>query len=154
MPVEQAGTLSLVYKTVCGLPIKLDVYHPSNPEKVNIYKGVHLVGALVYFHGGGLTSGNRGSWFPSWLQERINAAGHAFISPDYRLIPSGLINGHDILDDIRDVFKFITSSEFEVSSKRSSLPALRVDPNRIAVAGTSSGGTCAYLAASRWKFFG
>jgi len=80
---------------------------------------------------------------------RCNAAGHAFISADYRLIPSGLSNAHGILEDVKDVFSFICSSEFELAlaKTRDEEGTIRIDPKRIAVAGTSSGGTCAYLAA-------
>ncbi|KAG7088160.1 hypothetical protein E1B28_012182 [Marasmius oreades] len=134
--------LTLVYKTCDSGPIRLDVHPPTE-----VISGV---GAIVYFHGGGLTVGNRKSWFPTWLQKRVNQAGHLLICPDYRLLPTGGVTGHEILQDIRDLFAFIFGSEFEkaldkLQSKEGA--SSKLDPNRIAVAGTSSGGTCAYLAA-------
>lgn len=87
---------------------------------------------------------------------RITDAGHIFVSPDYRLIPSGPTTGHAIVEDIKDVFRFLThySSEEQlldpesVSSNPSSRQVrVEIDPNRIAVAGSSSGGLCAYLSA-------
>ncbi|THV02996.1 alpha/beta-hydrolase [Dendrothele bispora CBS 962.96] len=145
----QTNPVTLVYKSVHDVPLRLDVYLPLPNSGLVQSRGTS---AIVYFHGGGLTVGNRRSWFPEWLQKRANAAGHIFLTADYRLIPSGLTNAHDILEDIKDVFEFICSSEFESSLATQTLRGkeptqrVRIDPTRIAVAGTSSGGTCAYLA--------
>lgn len=51
---------TLVYKRVDGLEISLDLYPPSN----NTSRAVPL---FVYFHGGGLTVGNKASYLPLWL---------------------------------------------------------------------------------------
>ncbi|KAF5333002.1 hypothetical protein D9758_015190 [Tetrapyrgos nigripes] len=170
-PSNAKQPITLVYKSITqadgltNLPFKLDVYLPCGPlpleelqqPATNNTSPSNGSSAVVYFHGGGLTVGNRKSWFPAWLQKRVNAAGHFFISADYRLIPLGLSTAHEVLEDIKDVFSFICSSEFEEalakglssSDDGTTTPKsqLRIDPNRIAVAGTSSGGTCAYLAA-------
>ena len=85
------------------------------------------------------------------LQERVTAAGYAFISADYRLIPPA--NAHDIIDDIKDVFRFIREelnvklSEAMPSLGSRTYPRYHVDPNAIAVAGSSAGGQCALYAA-------
>jgi acetyl esterase/lipase len=52
--------LTLVYKHVEDLPIYLDLYTPLVPQD-------RPIPVVVYFHGGGLTVGNRKSWFPKWL---------------------------------------------------------------------------------------
>ncbi|KAL0069115.1 hypothetical protein AAF712_003801 [Marasmius tenuissimus] len=130
--------LTLEYKTCPGGPIKVDVYIPSNVHPSS--------GAVVYFHGGGLTVGNRKSWFPTWLHKRLDAVGHALVSPDYRLIPSGGVTAHEELEDIQDLFTFLRGPEFQRA-----LPTgldFKLRPDRIAVAGTSAGGTCSYLAAT------
>jgi acetyl esterase/lipase len=73
--------------------------------------------------------------------ERTTATGLAFISADYRLIPP--CTGHDILDDIVDLFTFLARTEL--------LGTVQIDSTRLAVAGTSAGGMCAFLAAVHAK---
>ncbi|KAJ3835911.1 Alpha/Beta hydrolase protein [Lentinula raphanica] len=151
---------TMVYKTLDSTsgehtPVLLDVHYPHNISSTTAIDHADIpLGALVYFHGGGLTVGNRTSWFPDWLQKRTTDAGHIFISPDYRLIPSGSTTGHDILEDVLDVFRFVANLSIDVipePSDREQNPArplqIRVDPERIAVSGSSAGALCAYLAA-------
>jgi acetyl esterase/lipase len=57
--------VTLVYKQLANAPFHLDVYPPSSLFASNLDK--HLIPAVIYFHGGGLTVGNRQSWFPAWL---------------------------------------------------------------------------------------
>jgi acetyl esterase/lipase len=70
--------LTFAYKTVEGAPIYLDIYSPSvthhgngvpnaNVANPSSNGGHATVPAVLYFHGGGLTVGNRTSWFPKWL---------------------------------------------------------------------------------------
>ncbi len=54
---------TIVYKTIGDLKLHFDLYHPrleTHPQSAK-------VPAVIYFHGGGLTVGNRKSWFPYWL---------------------------------------------------------------------------------------
>jgi acetyl esterase/lipase len=69
--------------------------------------------------------------------ERTIAAGLAFISADYRLLPPS--TGHDILDDVVDLFAFLARTQL--------LGTVQIDTTRLAVAGASAGGMCAFLAA-------
>ncbi|KAI0032783.1 Alpha/Beta hydrolase protein [Vararia minispora EC-137] len=132
------GCITLVYKHVGSLDLLLDLYLPAS---ASIERPSPI---LVYFHGGGLTVGDRTSWFPEWLHERLSASGVAFISAEYRLIPPS--TGHDILQDVTDVFAYVANT---LNSELSSRGVLnQIDGARIAVAGTSSGGLCAYLAAA------
>ncbi|KAJ7069551.1 alpha/beta-hydrolase [Mycena amicta] len=130
--------IDVPYKTVDNVSILLNVYPPPlqtpNP----------CLPAVVYFHGGGLTVGNRTSWFPTWLKDRLFAAGIVFISADYRLTPS--VTMHDIIQDIRDLFKFLSKKDlcFKALSDGG---LFTIDPESIAVAGSSAGGACAYQAA-------
>ncbi|KII90934.1 hypothetical protein PLICRDRAFT_106618 [Plicaturopsis crispa FD-325 SS-3] len=148
--------LTFPYKVFQGTPIKADIYGPTlNSPRQFDSDGIPRVPSLVYFHGGGLTVGNRESWFPKWLQTRVSAAGYAFISADYRLMPPS--TGHDILSDIQDLVSFLahqanglldnTFKNMELDSSSDCGWPFRLLPDAIAVAGTSAGGLCAYLAA-------
>lgn len=55
-----ATPATLSYKKLGDLTLFIDVYPPT-PESDG------PVPALVYFHGGGMTAGDRTSWFPTWL---------------------------------------------------------------------------------------
>jgi len=68
---------------------------------------------------------------------RTTAAGLAFISADYRLLPPS--TGHDVLKDVVDLFAFL--------ARTPTLGTVLLDGTRLAVAGTSAGGMCAFLAA-------
>ncbi|KAF9566064.1 alpha/beta-hydrolase [Agrocybe pediades] len=71
--------------------------------------------------------------------ERTLASGCAFISADYRcLIPA---TASDIVDDLKDVFKFVSSTTFKGDDY-----TFQLDEDRIGVSGSSAGGLCAYLA--------
>lgn len=59
------------------LPLYLDIFHPlwkkPDPEESELapdHSSDTLVPGVVYFHGGGLTVGNRNSWFPNWLKSQ------------------------------------------------------------------------------------
>ncbi|KAF9028619.1 Alpha/Beta hydrolase protein [Rhodocollybia butyracea] len=126
----------------------MDVYPPRCSSGTT-----SQVGAVVWFHPGGFVWGNRTTIFPKWLQRRVNALGIAFISADYRLMPNGSVTAHDIIEDVRDAFAFLRSTKFnsalEFLAAQGKLPfeKFRVDPEAIAVAGSSAGGTAAYFAA-------
>jgi hypothetical protein len=65
--------LTLSYKEHDGVNISLDAYPPSYPSQDQgssdrVHADSERVPALVFFHGGGLTAGNRLSWFPEWLR--------------------------------------------------------------------------------------
>ncbi|KAF8843402.1 alpha/beta-hydrolase [Paxillus ammoniavirescens] len=146
-----AGPLTFVYKVIDDKPILLDLYLPFSSFSPD---ASDLRPTIIYFHGGGLTVGNRQSWFPSWLQKRLSRHGCIFISADYRLVPPS--HGHDIIDDIRDIFAFVRNTlnglldrqpaEVDTDGAQPSAGRFRVDPEAIGVAGTSAGGLCAYSA--------
>ena len=74
---------TLCYKFVdqsSDLPLHLDIHHPlwDAYDSENHCQSL-LVPAVVYFHGGGLTVGNRNSWFPNWLKSRLNIPGKFII---------------------------------------------------------------------------
>lgn len=73
--------------------------------------------------------------------DRLNKAGIAFISADYRLL--GPTTGHDILEDIKDAFEFVAHK------LNAQLDGFQVNPAAIAVSGSSAGGLCAFLATTQ-----
>ena len=74
-----------------------------------------------------------------------------FISADYRLLPPA--TGHDVLADIKDLFSYLeTQVNHDIQQHLQQGPprpfsAFEIDPTSLAVAGSSAGGICAYLAA-------
>jgi len=62
---------TLAYKQVGSRDVLFDIYLPEIPSFEG--NGIVPVPAVVYFHGGGLTVGNRESWFPFWLHSRRKA---------------------------------------------------------------------------------
>ncbi|EEB98489.1 hypothetical protein MPER_01989 [Moniliophthora perniciosa FA553] len=58
-------------------------------------------------------------------------------------MPTGPTTGHDVLEDIKDLFSFIRDPGFGDNAGLD----VQLDPSRIAVSGSSAGGLCAYLAA-------
>jgi acetyl esterase/lipase len=71
---------------------------------------------------------------------RVIALGYAFVSADYQLLPPA--TGEDIVKDIQDVFSFLV----KINIKEPHC-TFKIDPDAMAVAGSSAGGLCAYLAA-------
>ena len=60
---ESLYKLTFAYREVHGLSLLLDVY----PPVVDVTTKNRKCPSVVYFHGGGLTVGNKQSWFPHWL---------------------------------------------------------------------------------------
>ncbi|KAI0047430.1 hypothetical protein FA95DRAFT_1606125 [Auriscalpium vulgare] len=94
--------ITVSYKQVDDLSLLIDIY---------LHDAEHLpsepVPAIVYFYGGGLTVGDRTSWFPTWLATRALASGIALVSADYSLLPPA--TGHTILANVVDLFAFFAA---------------------------------------------
>ena len=58
--MAEAAPNTIAYKQLGDLTLYIDVYPPT-------VESDGPVPAVVYFHGGGMTSGDRTSWFPTWL---------------------------------------------------------------------------------------
>jgi len=119
--------------------IELDVWLPQSSSS-----GKELP-VLVWFHGGGGFCGDKGEhnlWFPYWVKDLATKRNNwIFVSANYRLlVPT---NGHHILEDIKDTFRFVAS---ELGPKIASL-GFKINLDRLAVGGESFGGYCARLAA-------
>ncbi|GAB5558528.1 MAG: hypothetical protein SynsKO_01750 [Synoicihabitans sp.] len=108
-----------VYKTVDGHDILADVFAgPAESKRP----------AVIWIHGGGLIFGTR-LWAPQAQLQRYLEAGYVLISIDHRLVPETKIP--DILEDVKDAYGWVRTEGAELYN---------IDPDRIVVAGASSGG--------------
>lgn len=73
--------------------------------------------------------------------DRVMSLGYAFLSANYQLLPPGTV--HEVIQDIQDLFIYLESNDIALEDNK----FFKADMNRVAVAGSSSGGHCAYLAA-------
>ena len=121
-------TKTLTFKTVGRLEIPLDVYLPENARNAPV---------LCWFHGGGLLQGKRDSLAPH-MRKGVHKYGFVCVSADYRLAPQ--VGVKDILEDVKDCITFIRT---QLSSH---VGEGVIDPDRLAVSGSSAGGYLAILA--------
>ncbi|KAF2257688.1 alpha/beta-hydrolase [Lojkania enalia] len=100
---------------------------------------------IVQFHGGGLVTGTAmyPDWIAAWFIPFIHRNNAITILPNYRLIPEH--TGHDILEDLNDLWKwFNTSLTPYVASKE---PSIILDFDHLLVTGDSAGGYMALQSA-------
>jgi acetyl esterase/lipase len=120
----------VTYCTVDGAALKLDVYYPA---KVTA-KGAFPV--VVYVHGGQLISGSKNAPAGSLAGALLPAAtarGYAFVSIDYRLAPANKWPAQ--IEDSKCAIRYL----------RANASTLGIDPDRIGIIGSSSGGTLVSL---------
>jgi pectin methylesterase-like acyl-CoA thioesterase/acetyl esterase/lipase len=102
--------------------LHLDLF---KPEKTGTYP------ALLLIHGGGWRSGNRTMQIP--LAQIIAAKGYVTAAVEYRLSPEALYPA--AIHDIKAAVRFLRANAAKYS----------IDPNRIAITGSSAGGQLAAL---------
>ena len=69
LKMDRTKPVTLAYKRIGDLDIHLDVHLPKE-SSINIDarpSSSTPLPAVIYFHAGGLTVGERSSWFPTWL---------------------------------------------------------------------------------------
>lgn len=93
---------------------KLDVYHPSGNQDAKP--------VIVWFHGGGLTGGER--FIPNELKE----SGYVVVAPNYRLLP-----GAEVADCIDDAAAAVAWTFRHIADYGG-------DPGKVFVSGHSAGG--------------
>jgi len=106
------------YKKVGACSIKADVYLPSAQKPP----------VVLYFHGGALISGSR-KYLPGYQVRRLNRAGFAVVSFDYRLAPETCLE--EIIRDVQDAIGW---------AKTEGADSFSWDAGRIAAMGASAGG--------------
>lgn len=113
----------LTYVTVDDHPVKLDVYASRSVERAP---------ALIYFHGGGWTSGKRETAMPRLAP--YLADGWTVVNVDYRLAGTALAPA--AVEDSRCALRYVLQRA----------EALNIDPERVVLSGHSAGGHLALLA--------
>jgi len=114
---------NVVYRTVDGQPLALDLYEPLSP-------GPHPV--VVVIHGGGWSAGSRGEALAPTLY--LAAEGYAVATIDYRLAPAAPYPA--ALEDVRAAVAYLAAHGAEYD----------LDLSRLILLGRSAGGHLALLA--------
>ena len=129
---------SVVYCRPDGIPLGMDIYPPARrssqpaPVAVYVHGGGFMLGSGAPGGVGALLANSAGALFGP-LQQRLNASGYLVASIDYRLAPAAPWPAQ--LDDAECAIRFL----------RTNAAALGIDPHRVAVWGSSAGGTIASL---------
>lgn len=124
--------LDVVYKTVSGKELKLDLYYPTTKRSENCP-------VIVFTHGGGWAAGNRfkaasGSF--GLMFGRLIQHGFAVAPVTYRLAKKDSdVAIRDCVIDCKDAIRYLASNS----------EALGLDPMRIGVMGDSAGGHIAQM---------
>jgi acetyl esterase/lipase len=130
-------TADVVYGSVVSRPgptvsLKLDVYQPT---------GDTVVGrpAIVWVHGGSFSSGDKTS--PELVDEANTFAkkGYLNVSINYRLMPGGCSASSPTANCVTAIIDAKHDAQAAVRFLRANAAAYHVDPNRIAIGGTSAG---------------
>ncbi|KAJ6625516.1 SNF2 family N-terminal domain-containing protein [Mycena sp. CBHHK59/15] len=129
--VRQQAPLELVYSSVDGLDISLDVFVPESATETA------KVPVFIWWHGGGLLQGTRKATSPHHLSA---PAKHnlCIVSADYRLAPQTRLPG--ILADCTAAMDFVRSPAFAFATGN------RVDASKMVLSGSSAGGWLSLLA--------
>ena len=93
--------------------LKLDVFTPADAKDAPV---------VVWFHGGGLTGGEK------FIPEQLTDAGYVVVAPNYRLIPS--VGVEECIDDAAEAVAWTISHASEMGGDR----------RKVFVSGHSAGG--------------
>lgn len=124
--------LEVVYKSIAGRDLKLDLYYPTA-------KRTEKSPVIVFTHGGGWAAGNRykvarGSF--AIVFEKLIKEGFAVAPVSYRLAKKGSdVTMRDCVIDCKDAVRYLAKNS----------DSLGIDPRRICVMGDSAGGHIAQM---------
>ncbi len=130
---SKLGTIeaNVTYCLPAGVDHTLDLYYPTQAPA-----GLYPV--VVYIHGGQLIKGNKGAGAgtpAAMWRSTLTPQGYVFVSINYRLGPADRFPA--MIEDAKCAIRFL----------RANAATYNIDPNRIGVTGTSSGGYLAALVA-------
>jgi acetyl esterase/lipase len=111
----------VTYCTASGIALKLDIYVPKT-------SGDKLLPVAAYVHGGGWTSGDKGSGEGMLDAAELLRRGYLVASLNYRLAPQFKFPAQ--IEDVKCAIRYL----------RASASTFHLDPNRIGVWGSSAGG--------------
>jgi len=113
------------YKTVGSVSIQADVFRAD---------GDQIRPVVIWIHGGCLMGGSRDNLGEKERTRYVND-GYVVVSIDYRLAPA--VKLASIIEDLQDAYRWVREQGPEL---------FRIDPDRIAVIGSSAGGYLTLMA--------
>lgn len=128
LPKGVVAASGVAYKTLTETPygkrdLHLDIFRPE---------GAGIYPALLLIHGGGWRSGDRSMENP--MARKIASFGYVTATVEYRLSPEAIYPA--AVYDVKEAIRFL----------RANAKKYHIDPDRIALSGTSAGGQLAALA--------
>lgn len=124
LPPGVTARENLVYASIGGRDLHLDVYVPDTPARCPC-------AGVILIHGGGWRSGDRSQAVP--MAQRLAAAGYVAAAVEYRLSPEALYPA--AVHDLKSAIRWMRAHARE----------LALDTSRIAALGCSAGGHLAAL---------
>jgi len=121
--------IDIEYGQAAGESLRLDVY---------LQKGSGPHAAIVYVHGGGFVTGDKGAISRHYTDPFIEV-GFSLISVNYRLAPKHPFPAAP--DDVQSAIAYI----------KKNAKALRVDPDKLVLLGDSAGGLLVSYAAAKYR---
>ena len=140
MQLTMNQPITVTYSKTDHIDIKLDIHVPNHLSS-------NLCPGIIFFHGGGIVTGNRECLrLQQWLLELCAREGYLFLSADYRLLyPS---SGFSMISDVKNLFTFLASRSSSRSFLSAHLPSnVTLDTTRLVAVGESGGGYPALAAA-------
>jgi len=122
VPISKLGTVDydITYATINDTALLMDIHYPRT--------ATGMVPAIIYVHGGGWTSGDKGSGAGVQFIPELASRGYLVASINYRLAPE-----FKVIDQIGDV-------KCAVRYLRAKAADYGIDTHRIGVIGGSAGG--------------